>query len=193
MIPALGSLGAADLQRQMTEYTLSQAQALQNSISIEVRFAGGNLQLMQEWLGDSLLYQCQGEGDLGDRMARSLVESFQKNAAQVIIIGTDCPDANSQILAQASAQLQTFDLVLGPALDGGYYLIGLRRFIPELFININWGTAQVFQQTVDVAKKLNISYVCLPALSDIDRPEDLLIWERILATDDANIDKSNAQ
>jgi rSAM/selenodomain-associated transferase 1 len=192
MIPALGSLGAADLQRQMTEYTLSQAQVLQNSISIEVRFAGGDLQLMQEWLGDSLLYQCQGEGDLGDRMVRSLLNGFEKNAAQVIIIGTDCPDANSQILAQAFAQLQTFDLVLGPALDGGYYLIGLRRFIPELFLNIHWGTSQVFQQTVDVAKKLNISYVCLPALSDIDRPEDLLIWERILATD-ANIDKSNAQ
>ncbi|MBD2362444.1 TIGR04282 family arsenosugar biosynthesis glycosyltransferase [Anabaena minutissima FACHB-250] len=192
MIPALGTLGAADLQRQMTEYTLSQAQALQNSISIEVRFAGGDLQLMQEWLGYSLLYQCQGEGDLGDRMARSLFDSFEKNAAQVIIIGTDCPDANSQILAQAFAQLQTFDLVLGPALDGGYYLIGLRRFIPELFLNINWGTDQVLQQTVDVAKKLNISYVCLPALSDIDRPEDLRIWERILDTN-ANLEKSNGQ
>jgi rSAM/selenodomain-associated transferase 1 len=180
LIPVLGSAGAANLQRQMTEYTLSQAQKLQQGISIELRFAGGNLQLMQEWLGSCLLYQCQGEGDLGARMARSLFDAFEQNAAAVVIIGTDCPEADTQILAQAFTQLQTVDLILGPAADGGYYLIGLRRFIPELFMNINWGTAEVLQQTLDVAKKLNISYVCLPTLSDIDRPEDLLIWERIL-------------
>lgn len=181
LIPVLGSLGAANLQRQMTDYTLSQAQALQNSASIEVRFADGNLQLMQEWLGCGVLYQSQGEGDLGVRMVRSLFDSFNHHATQVVIIGTDCPDADSQILTQAFAALQNFDMVLGPALDGGYYLIGLSRYIPELFVNINWGTAEVLQQTLNIANKLNISYFCLPTLSDIDRPEDLIIWERIKA------------
>lgn len=183
LIPALGSVGAANLQRQMTEYTLSQAGELSKNVSIEVRFAGGNLQLMQQWLGYDLLYQCQGEGDLGVRMARSLADAFNNNAQQVIIIGTDCPEANAQILTQASAQLQAFDVILGPAIDGGYYLIGLRRFIPELFCNITWGTSQVLQQTVDIANQLNISYFYLPTLADIDRPEDLPIWQRILDTE----------
>jgi len=180
LISTLGDIGAANLQRQMIEYTISQAQKLPRSISIEVRFAGGNLQLMEEWLGASLSYQFQGEGDLGDRMVRSLSDAFEQNATQAVIIGTDCPDADVYILEQAFAKLQNFDLVLGPAVDGGYYLIGLRRLIPELFINIDWGTTQVLQATLDVANKLNIVYTCLPVLSDIDRPEDLLVWERIL-------------
>ena len=87
---------------------------------------------------------------------------------------------NSQILATAFEQLQFFDLVLGPAIDGGYYLIGLRQPIPELFVNIEWGTAQVFQKTVDIAQSLIYHFVYLPALADVDRPEDLPIWEQIL-------------
>jgi rSAM/selenodomain-associated transferase 1 len=182
LIPALGDVGAANLQRQMTEHTICQVQELEKTIDIswEVRFAGGNLQLMQNWLGTDLFYQCQGEGDLGARMMRSLVDAFQAEATQVVIIGIDCPGVNSQILTQAFAQLNTYDLVLGPAVDGGYYSIGLCRPIPELFANINWGTSQVLQQTVDIAGKLKISVAYLPTLADVDLPEDLPIWEQTL-------------
>jgi uncharacterized protein len=84
LIPALGDLGAANLQKQMTEYTIFQVKELQKTadISCEVRFAGGNLQLMQDWLGLDLVYQPQGEGDLGDRMGRSLDEAFQSGIKQ---------------------------------------------------------------------------------------------------------------
>ncbi|MHC0064438.1 TIGR04282 family arsenosugar biosynthesis glycosyltransferase [Nostoc sp. UIC 10890] len=185
LIPALGNVGAANLQRKMTEHTIFQVQELQKAIdiSVEVRFAGGNSQLMQDWLGLDLVYQSQGEGDLGLRMARSLFDAFESGAEQVIIIGTDCPGVNPQILATAFEKLHTFDLVLGPAIDGGYYLIGLCQPIPELFVNIEWGTAQVFQKTVDIAQKLNLSHVNLLPLADVDRPEDLLIWEQALARD----------
>lgn len=184
LIAALGSVGAANLQRQMTEHTILQVKELQTTVGVssEVRFVGGNLQLMQEWLGFDLVYQSQGEGDLGLRMARSLNDAFQSHAEQVVIIGTDCPGANSLILAQAFAQMPSVDLVIGPAIDGGYYLIGLRRFIPELFVNIDWGTSQVLQQTVDIATQLNVSYIYLPILADIDRPEDLPIWQRVWET-----------
>lgn len=182
LIPALGTVGAANLQRQMTEHTILQVKELQKKIPIswEVRFAGGNLQLMQDWLGNDLIYQYQTQGDLGERMARSLFDAFQKSAAQVIIIGTDCPGVNSQILATAFEKLQAFDLVLGPALDGGYYLIGLRRFVAELFANIDWGTNQVLQQTVDIAQQLNLSQFQLPPLGDVDYPEDLPIWQSFI-------------
>jgi rSAM/selenodomain-associated transferase 1 len=182
LIPALGDVGAANLQRQMTEHTICQVQELQKTtdISWEVRFTGGNLQLMQDWLGTDSVYQFQGEGDLGIRMARSLVHAFQCGATQVVIIGIDCPGVNPQILTQAFEKLNTYDLVLGPAIDGGYYLVGLCRLIPELFANINWGTSQVLQQTVEIADKLKISLTYLPALADVDLPEDLPIWEQTL-------------
>lgn len=182
LIPALGTIGAANLQRQMTEYTIFQVRELQKvtAISVEVRFAGGDLQLMQDWLGLGLVYQPQGEGDLGSRMARSLFDAFESGAKEVMIIGTDCPGVNAQILATAFEQLQAFNLVLGPAIDGGYYLIGLRQPIPELFVNIEWGTAQVFQKTVEIAHLLNLSPVYLPTLADVDRPEDLPVWEQTL-------------
>ncbi|BAZ31743.1 hypothetical protein NIES4074_42160 [Cylindrospermum sp. NIES-4074] len=182
LIPALGAVGAANLQRQMTEYTIFQARELQKAaaITVEVRFVGGDLQLMQDWLGDDLVYQPQGDGDLGSRMGRSLFDAFESSAKQVIIIGSDCPGVNCQILATAFEQLQVFDLVLGPAMDGGYYLIGLQRPIPELFLNIEWGTTQVFPRTVDIAQKLKLSPIYLPPLADVDRPEDLPIWEKVL-------------
>ncbi|MBD2237692.1 TIGR04282 family arsenosugar biosynthesis glycosyltransferase [Aulosira sp. FACHB-113] len=188
LIPALGELGAANLQKQMTEYTILQAQALQKmlAISFEVRFAGGNLQLMQDWLGSDIVYQPQGEGDLGDRMMRSLADAVASGKQQIIIIGIDCPGVNSQLLAMAFEQLNNFDLVLGPAMDGGYYLIGLRQSIPQLFANIDWGTSQVFSQTVDIAQQLNLSRTDLPILGDVDRPEDLPIWEQTIAREVAD-------
>jgi uncharacterized protein len=182
LIPALGSIGAANLQQQMTEHTILQARELQETtgISVEVRFAGGSLQLMQDWLGLDLFYQSQGEGDLGARMARSLFNAFQNNAEQVIIIGTDCPGLTTQVLATAFQQLQTVDLTLGPAMDGGYYLIGLCRPIPELFANIDWGTSQVLQQTMVIVERCQVSHGYLPVLADVDRPEDLWIWQQVI-------------
>ncbi|MBN3961333.1 TIGR04282 family arsenosugar biosynthesis glycosyltransferase [Nostoc sp. NMS8] len=184
LIPVLGTVGAANLQRQMSEYTIFQVQELQKAVDIfvEVRFTGGDSQLMEDWLGLDLVYQFQGEGDLGSRMVRSLFDAFQSGMEQVIIIGTDCPGVNAQILATVFEKLHAFDLVLGPAIDGGYYLIGLRQPILELFVNIDWGTDRVFQKTVDIAQKLNLSYVSLSPLADIDRPEDLPIWEQALAS-----------
>lgn len=181
LIPALGAEGAAHLQRQMTEHTISQVKELQMSsaMSFEIRFVGGDLQQMQQWLGSELIYQPQGEGDLGSRMARSFVNAFESGAERVVTIGTDCPGVNAQILAKAFEQLHHSHLVLGPAVDGGYYLIGLQRSVPELFSNIDWGTARVLQQTIDIAQQLNISVGYLPPLADIDRPEDLPIWEEI--------------
>lgn len=175
LIPALGTQGAATLQRQMTEHTLSQVRELQSfhPLSVEVRFAGGNSSLMQNWLGSDLVYQPQGEGDLGSRMARSLSCAFQESMDRATIIGTDCPGLNAHLIADSFDQLHSHDLVLGPAIDGGYYLISLRGFIGELFVGVHWGTAEVLQQTVDIAKKLDLSVAYLPQLADVDRPEDL--------------------
>ena len=140
-------------------------------------FAGGDLQMMQNWLGTELYYQLQGEGDLGKRMENSFLSAFDKGAQEVITIGIDCPGVNAPVLAEAFGKIRNYDLLLGPAVDGGYYLIGLKRAIGQLFINIDWGTAKVLQQTVDIAQQLNLSVGYLATLADVDRPEDLPNWD----------------
>ena len=170
LIPAVGAVSAAMLHRQMTESTLCKARELSQPIA--VHFDGSDSQQMADWLGTDLVYQSQGEGDLGVRMDRSIASACQ-SADRVILSGTDCPKLTADILAQAFEYLLDRDLVLGVALDGGYYLIGMRQPQPELFVDVDWGTDRVLQQTIDIANSLNLSIGYLPPLADIDRPEDL--------------------
>ena len=176
LIPVLGKAGAANLHRLMAQRTIASALFLQNSrqLSVEIHHTGGSQQQMQDWLGTDLIYQNQIDGDLGARMAAAFQNSFDSGVDKVAIIGTDCPDLKAEILAQAFDRLSDRDLVLGPAKDGGYYLIGLRRSIPELFDGIKWGTSEVFASTRAIAQNLNLSIADLPTLADIDLPEDLL-------------------
>lgn len=192
LIPALGAAGAAALQRQMTECTLRQVQRAVNlrPLAVEIWFAGTDSpdaletdrQHMQEWLGATWVYQPQAAGDLGTRMAHAFQTAFGKGNQRVVTIGTDCPGLDANKLLQAFQLLHTHDLVLGPATDGGYYLIGLRRFVPELFTGIAWSTEQVLPQTIAIAERLGLSIGYLEALTDIDRPEDLPLWQSTLET-----------
>jgi uncharacterized protein len=180
MIPALGALGAAELQREMTEYTLKTAIALRSfrNVEIEVHFAGGDIQSMKEWLGEDFDYIPQVSGDLGHKMRLAFERAFTLNNQRVVIIGTDCPDIDQSILTKSFNSLEHHDLVLGVAEDGGYYLIGLNQPIVELFHNITWGTEQVLNQTKNIAQQLKLDVHYLPTLADVDRPEDLKIWQK---------------
>ena len=180
MIPALGADGAARLQRKMTEHTLNTAKQLlsNRNITIEIHFAGGDLELMRQWLGKDLQYVAQVGGDLGEKMRSAFDRAFSSGKQRVVTIGIDCPDIDSIILNNAFDSLQNHDLTLGSAADGGYYLIGLDRAVPQLFDNINWGTERVLEQTNNIANKLDLQVHYLPTLSDVDRPEDLIIWQK---------------
>jgi hypothetical protein len=167
----------------MAEHTLAQVQRFQADYpgQVEVRFTGGSEASMRQWLGSEWTYTAQGEGDLGARMGRSLQAAFAAGIHQAIIIGTDCPDLDDHLLTQAFQALDNQDLVLGPARDGGYYLIGMTQWFPELFTDIAWSTAGVFARTLDIAQELGLAIALLPTLADVDYPEDLPIWERIQA------------
>jgi uncharacterized protein len=171
LIPALGPEGAARLQIAMTEHSLLQARGLKRPIAIY--YTNGEARELQDWLGEDLRYCTQGSGDLGAKMLGAFCHTLGEGYGAAVIIGTDCPGLDTQLLEQAFEALQTSDLVLGPALDGGYYLIGLRRVIPDLFENIPWSTDQVLSQTLAIAKGLELDVCLLPELPDIDRPEDL--------------------
>ncbi|WP_298200171.1 TIGR04282 family arsenosugar biosynthesis glycosyltransferase [Desulfosporosinus sp.] len=126
-----------------------------------------------EW-SDFLLFQQKG-GDLGDRMLCAVQESLEE-FQQVIMIGSDIPGIDLNLLEQANAELRQHDLVLGPALDGGYYLIGLKSVAPFLFRDIDWGTGQVLEQTLQAARQHKLQTALLLELEDIDRWQDLTTW-----------------
>jgi rSAM/selenodomain-associated transferase 1 len=172
LIPLLGEVGAANLQRSMTTATLKEVQKLTGSVDIYVYFTGAKLTEMRSMFGD-FNYRPQAEGDLGNRMLSAFQDLCPQADRRVIIIGCDCPDLNSSLIQSGFDRLQEKDLVLGRAADGGYYLIGLKRPIPALFRGISWSTDRVLSQTVNIATTLGLSIDYLPILRDIDRPEDL--------------------
>ncbi|MBL1179022.1 TIGR04283 family arsenosugar biosynthesis glycosyltransferase [Pantanalinema sp. GBBB05] len=184
LIPALGETGAAELHRQMAEYTLAQGRDLRSRypVAIEIQFTGSEQSQMSAWLGSELEYRQQGSGDLGDRLSQAFVSAFERGFQSVVIIGTDCPELDASVLLTAFQQLQHHDLVLGSAADGGYYLIGLRRCIPELFQGITWSSDRVFAQTCTIAQQLGLQVSQdLPVLRDVDYPEDLMVWKQVTA------------
>ena len=113
--------------------------------------------------------------DLGERMAHAFARSFESGMDKVVLIGTDCPTLQSHHLHEAFEALTDSDLVLGPATDGGYYLIGMKRRADYLFEGIAWSTAEVLSQTLVVATVHGLLSTLLDELSDIDTQED---WER---------------
>jgi len=115
----------------------------------------------------------QTGGDLGQRMSAAFDETFAANYEKVLIIGSDCPQLNSQHLQKALDELNTSEVVLGPARDGGYYLMALKQSWPALFENKQWSSEILFDQTIDVLIQLGLSWYELPILADIDTAEDL--------------------
>lgn len=182
LVPALGREGAADLQRRMTERALSTARRV-GTMSLEVRYTGATAEAMKEWLGTAPSYAEQGDGDLGDRMARAFTEAFATGYERVVIIGIDSPELSPGLLRAALDGLRKNAVVLGPATDGGYYLIGVRRgeserVIPSVFEGIEWGTEGVLNQTQVALDTAGVRAHFLAPLDDVDRPEDLGAWNR---------------
>ncbi|MHB0956390.1 MAG: TIGR04282 family arsenosugar biosynthesis glycosyltransferase [Pirellulaceae bacterium] len=180
LIPALGPEGAAALQYEMTLHTLRWVGRLRGdlALSVEVRFEGGDEVRMRDRFGNGFFYRPQGPGDLGCRMARAVQEGCRSGARRTVVMGTDCPDLSPQLVLTAFDRLMTHDLVLGPATDGGYYLIGLCRPDSDLFSDIHWGTEHVLYDTLARAQQLSLSVSQLETLSDVDRPEDIAVWQR---------------
>jgi rSAM/selenodomain-associated transferase 2/rSAM/selenodomain-associated transferase 1 len=186
LIPALGEEGAAKLQREMTEHTLALARrfASDGIADLEVRYEGGDRERMRGWLGSRHALRPQGGGDLGERMARAARSAFDSGSTAAVVVGTDCPDLSPDVLGGAFAGLDRADVVVGPATDGGYYLIGMAasaaaKSIPCIFEGIPWGSGEVLSRTLLRAEVAGVTLEQLRQLPDVDRPEDLVHWERV--------------
>ena len=115
----------------------------------------------------------QKEGNLGEKMKHAFESGFREGFDRVVLIGSDCPQISRNLLDDAFQKLGDADCVIGPSDDGGYYLIGLRRFLPEIFDDIEWSTSSVFSYTIKKLDGMDATYRLLKRLNDIDTESDL--------------------
>lgn len=179
LIPVLGAEGAAALHRRMTDRMVARLAELAalHPHCLEIHYDGGSPAEMTSWLGPHHHYRQQAAGDIGCRM-RAAIRSHQGRMRRLLLVGSDCPDLSAALLRDAFAALDSHDLVLGPAFDGGYYLIGARGqsaplVCDTLFQDIPWSTDMVFSLTLARARRLRLRCHTLTRLHDIDTPEDL--------------------
>ena len=180
LIPAIGAENATLVYRQLVERTLSQARHLasEQGGQVTVCYTGGSACEVRTVFGDDLVYCEQVGQSLGDRLQLATKAAFDVGAKRVVVIGTDCPSLTSSDLRSAFEQLAAHDIVIGPAQDGGYYLIGLNAECASLFADIDWSTPQVLEQTLHKTTELSLRVHQLGMLPDVDYPEDLLPLRR---------------
>ena len=169
LIPALGADGAANLHRRLTERTLTTLS--DTGLPVELRSTGASAAAFHNWLG-ALAVVPQGRGHLGARMARAA-------SPPAILVGADIPGLTAAYVHEAAALLADHPVVIGPALDGGYYLIGVAKPAPWLFAPMAWGSDQVFATTLQRCAARGVVPGLLPPLADLDRPEDLGEWTEL--------------
>jgi hypothetical protein len=130
------------------------------------------------WLGSHYHYLPQKGNNLGQRMKHSFIDAFANNFERAIIIGSDSPDLPIDYINEAFSSLKTHDVVIGPCLDGGYYLIGFTQnsFLPRAFEGIHWSTETVFSETMNILSNENLKIHILPKWSDVDTLSDLIAF-----------------
>jgi rSAM/selenodomain-associated transferase 1 len=166
----VGEEQALEIYRQLLAKTYLALRDI--SVSITTYFS--------EFIPDNPIHSAENKlvqvgQDLGERMKNAFAENFELGIEKVVLIGTDCPSLEGIHLAQAFEALDQSDLVLGPARDGGYYMIGMKRRADFLFEGITWSTELVLSQTLALAAEQDLQTSLLPILEDIDTLED---WER---------------
>jgi rSAM/selenodomain-associated transferase 1 len=172
----IGAEAACAAYRQLTETVLDRVSP---QSSAQLRYAPDDaFAEIQPWLRPGWEAAAQGPGDLGERLHAAFVETFNQGAARVVIIGSDCPGVSARDIEAAWAALKANDVVIGPATDGGYWLIGLREPQSALFKEMAWSTKTVFQETVKRCEAAGLSVKLLRELADVDTETDWLAYSK---------------
>lgn len=170
----IGVLAATEAYRSLAMQVLAN---LPDLPAVELRHAPDDAAAeVAPWLRSGWTLAPQGDGDLGSRLVRAFAEHFAAGARRVVVLGADCPYVTEEDIREAFNALKKADLVLGPAVDGGYWSVGLRTPCPELFSGVAWSTALVLAQTEQRAAALGISVARLRTLSDVDTEDDWQQW-----------------
>jgi len=172
----LDAESAAAIYQALVGMTLSR---LAGRTDVELRFAPDDAGAeIGAWRRPGWRIQGQGEGDFGERLERAVVDAFSDGLEKVVLLGTDCPELIGADVDEAWTALEAHDVVIGPALDGGYWLLGLKRPIPELFRNMPWSTDRVSEMTILRSREAGLRVLELRRLRDVDTLEDWRAWQR---------------
>lgn len=171
LIPALGAGGAAAMHRRLAERTLDRLRSL-NPV---VAYTGADAAAFRDWLGPDIDLIEQTDGNLGARMLTAMA------GGPAIIVGSDLPDISAHAVRSAAELLLASDVVLGPAEDGGFWLIGVNAPNAHLFEDVRWGGADVFARVKVNARRLGLDLATAAMLADLDRPEDVARWPDLSA------------
>lgn len=170
---SIGPLSALRVYRRLAEHAVQEALALA-SATVRVYFTPPDRgEEVARWLGPGPAFRPQAPGGLGDRLARAFQEAFSDGFERVLVIGSDLPDLSTRHLARALELLDRSPAVLGPARDGGYWLLGLRSPRPEIFVDVEWSTDCVLEQTITRLLAAGLEPALLEELSDVDEATDL--------------------
>lgn len=168
----VGSETALETYETLVEIITTNLRSIAN---VDLHFSPADAQdEISSWLHKNWKSSPQADGDLGDKLQGAFHQAFGQDFERVIIIGSDCPYVEPSDIHEAEAALSESDVVLGPATDGGYWLIGLRKPAPTLFQNIHWSTASVLEETLARAGQENLTVTQIRELSDVDTVTDLM-------------------
>ncbi|QDU82296.1 PGL p-HBAD biosynthesis glycosyltransferase [Polystyrenella longa] len=176
LLSAFSPESVVDIYKHLLDYTLILVRdfSSQQGCDVSLYVSGGTAQEMGTLVGDDFRLVEQTGDTLGDRMLNAVTYASELGAERTVIIGTDCLELIPDDLTKAFELLQSHDLVLGPAQDGGYYLIGLQEPQPSIFDEMPWGTNTVFNETLNRARNRSLDTALLEIHNDIDYPEDLI-------------------
>jgi uncharacterized protein len=172
----IGKAAALDIYIQLLEKTVSITKNLEPDKVVYYHEKIGSDDL---WNSNNFHKALQKGSDLGEKMKHAFHTAFNQGYENVCIIGSDCYDLTSDIVSQAFSELHSKKAVIGEAEDGGYYLLGMSEFIPNLFQDKIWSTDKVFSSTKNDFMKLGMSFTELPVLKDVDVEADLGSWAKI--------------
>ena len=176
----IGTEEAASFCRRIAEHVLKRTAPADFGYLRIVFYTPDEMrQQFADWLPDELLKVQRGR-DVGERMEHALEEMFALGAEKAIVVGADIPGLHREIIDNAFQNLDHADMVIGPAMDGGYYLIGMKSPHPEIFWNIAWGTGEVFRKTVAKIEKKGLRYRAVETLFDVDGLGDFLKAEEMM-------------
>ncbi|MEO0734949.1 MAG: TIGR04282 family arsenosugar biosynthesis glycosyltransferase [Bacteroidota bacterium] len=175
----VGNEMALKMYHHLLEWTREQALGLEEDVT-RYLFYSNEVTKNDGWPAAKFVKALQHQGDLGERMQTAFVTAFAAGHERAIIIGSDCPGITTEYLREAFAALEDHDLVIGPALDGGYTLLGMRKLHSELFTEMEWSTDQVLPTTLARAAAANLRVAKLAPLSDVDYLEDWLSYGWLL-------------
>lgn len=172
---SIGGRAALRVYKRLAEHTLAQARALAaEGAEVRIHYAPADAgAAVRAWLGEGSVYLPQAEGDLGMRMGDAFARAFTDGADRVVIVGSDLPEISAPLLRRAFHLLDGCSAVVGPARDGGYYLLGMTGMIGGVFDGIEWSTPGVLAATLDRLRAAGVQPAMLETLADVDTVEDL--------------------